>query len=166
MYKSPIEKIYGEFETQMVREEEKMVIKAVRNVGINVDKAELISALRYDRNQYTKGYEDSKNEVLDKIRAKITELDNKVCQQFLIEDAYKDVHHAYQDCLKIIDECKAEIEAQTVKPKVEKCKWIKYDYRTICPKNHDIDNSYWRILENTECLKYCPYCGKEIEVVK
>lgn len=46
-----------------------------------------------------------------------------------------------------------------------KCKWIRYDYRTICPKNHDIDNPYWRIPENTECLKYCPYCGKEIEVV-
>lgn len=53
-----------------------------------------------------------KNKALDRIRAKITELDNKVCQQFLIEDADKDVHHAYQDCLKIIDECKAEIEAQ------------------------------------------------------
>lgn len=52
------------------------------------------------------------------------------------------------------------------KPKTEKCKWIRYDYRTICPQNHDIDNPYWRIPENTECLKYCPYCGKEIEVVE
>ena len=47
----------------------------------------------------------------------------------------------------------------------EKCIWIKYDYRTMCPKEHDVDNPYWRIPENRmETLKYCPYCGKEIEV--
>ena len=50
---------------------------------------------------------------------------------------------------------------------IEKCKWIKYDHRTLCPKEHDADNPYWRIPENRmETLKYCPYCGKEIEVEK
>ena len=45
-----------------------------------------------------------------------------------------------------------------------KCKWVKYDYRTVCPKNHDINNPYWRIPENRkDVLKYCPYCGKEID---
>lgn len=41
--------------------------------------------------------------VLDKIRAEITELDNKVCRQFLIEDVDKEVHHTYRNCLNIID---------------------------------------------------------------
>ena len=45
------------------------------------------------------------------------------------------------------------------------CEWIKYDYRTICPKNHDANNPYWRIPDNTDKLKYCPYCGKKIKVV-
>lgn len=45
------------------------------------------------------------------------------------------------------------------------CEWIKYDYRTICPKYHDADNPYWRIPENMDKLKYCPYCGKEIKIV-
>lgn len=49
-------------------------------------------------------------------------------------------------------------EAQT-------CKWIKYDYRTICPKEHDADNPYWGLSGNLNKLKYCPYCGKEIVVV-
>ena len=49
---------------------------------------------------------------------------------------------------------------------VETCKWIKYDYRTICPKEHDANNPYWRIPENMDKLKYCPYCGKEIRVVE
>lgn len=71
MYASPIEKIYGELQTQMVQEDENMVMKAVRKVGVNVDKEELIKALQYDRNQYTKGYSDGKSDVLGKIRAEI-----------------------------------------------------------------------------------------------
>lgn len=62
---------------------------------------------------------------------------------------------------------KAVKEGVPVTPQelTEKCKWIKYDHRTMCPKEHDIDNPYWRIPENRmETLKYCPYCGKEIEV--
>lgn len=67
---------------------------------------------------------------------------------------------------KYIQECEQYIEwLRELKERKSKCKWIKYD-GTICPQNHDIDNPYWRIPENTECLKYCPYCGKEIEVVK
>ena len=48
---------------------------------------------------------------------------------------------------------------------VPTCKWIKYDYRTICPKNHeDVHDPYWRIPEDKDKLKYCPYCSKEIVV--
>ena len=46
------------------------------------------------------------------------------------------------------------------------CEWIKYDYRTICPKNHDANNPYWRIPDNMDKLKYCPHCGKKIKVVE
>ena len=49
---------------------------------------------------------------------------------------------------------------------MQTCEWIKYDYRTSCPKNHDdADDPYWRIPENMANIKYCPYCGKEIVVV-
>lgn len=50
--------------------------------------------------------------------------------------------------------------------KEEFCEWIKYDYRTIAPKNHDVENPYWRIPEDMGKLKFCPYCGKEIKVVE
>lgn len=46
------------------------------------------------------------------------------------------------------------------------CEWIKYDYRTIAPKNHDAKNPYWRIPEDMSRLRFCPYCGKEIKVVE
>lgn len=111
MYRSPIEKIYGELQTQMVQEDENMVMKAVRKVGVNVDKEELIKALQYDRNQYTKGYSDGKSDVLGKIRAEI---------EHKREETYKMFGHAlgfdkiatYDKCLGIIDKYKVESEEE------------------------------------------------------
>lgn len=87
----------------MVQEDEKMVMKAIRKVGVNVDKGELIKALQYDRNQYEKGYEDGKNEVLDKIRAEIADLDDA-------DYDYEGYYKAVTDALQIIDKYKAESE--------------------------------------------------------
>ena len=72
---------------------------------------------------------------------------------------------------KVLTECGKEIlqivhnleEGENGK---DYCEWIKYDYRTLCPRKHDANNPYWRIPENTDKLKYCPYCGKEIRVIK
>lgn len=74
MYESPIETIYGELQTQILREDENMIMKAVREVKINVDKDELIKALQYDRHQYIKGYNDGKNDILIELRNKIKEI--------------------------------------------------------------------------------------------
>lgn len=57
MYESPIELIltkpvYASFRDK----EENEIFRAVQNVGISVDKEELLKALRYDRGQYEKGY--------------------------------------------------------------------------------------------------------------
>jgi hypothetical protein len=57
MYESPIDIIYGEMETQI----ENDVLKAVQRVGVNVNKEELLKALQYDREQYSKGYNDGLN---------------------------------------------------------------------------------------------------------
>lgn len=63
MYKSPIHIIYGQMETQM----EGTILKAVQNVGVNVDKEELLLALKYDRKQYLIGYEDGEADALESI---------------------------------------------------------------------------------------------------
>ena len=60
MYKSPIEIIQG----QIRMEQENNIMKAVIEQGIIVDKAELLRALQYDRDQYRKGYEDGRAEVV------------------------------------------------------------------------------------------------------
>lgn len=55
-YQSPIEMVQDEMEMKVEGE----VMKAVQNVGINVNKDELLKALAYDRDQYNKGYNDGK----------------------------------------------------------------------------------------------------------
>lgn len=60
MYKSPIEVITEQINMQIENE----VYKAVGNVGINVDREELLKALDYDRGQYTKGYKDRDSEIV------------------------------------------------------------------------------------------------------
>ena len=64
MYKSPIETTY---ETLRI-EQENNILKAVQNVGVNVDKDELVKALQYDRNQYDKGYKDGAIELADQLK--------------------------------------------------------------------------------------------------
>ena len=54
MYTSPIEMIAKEIRTI----QEEAVYKAVQEVGIIVDKQELLRALKYDRDQYNRGYHD------------------------------------------------------------------------------------------------------------
>ena len=56
MYKSPIEIIQGQMKMQM----EGDIYRAVQSYDINVDKAELLRALKYDRDQYLAGYRDGK----------------------------------------------------------------------------------------------------------
>lgn len=54
MYESPIDVIYSDMETKL----EDGILKAVQDVGIAVNKQELLKALQYDRDSYRKGYED------------------------------------------------------------------------------------------------------------
>ena len=54
MYESPIKIIAGKIQTQIDDE----IYRAVQNVGINVDREELLKALEYDRGQYKKGFDD------------------------------------------------------------------------------------------------------------
>ena len=58
-YESPIEIIMGQMNMTL----EDNICKAVQNAGIIVDKEELLRALRYDRDQYRKGYADRDKEI-------------------------------------------------------------------------------------------------------
>lgn len=58
-YESPIKKLVMEVEKKMMQEEENQLFMSVKQaVGFSVDKEELLKALKYDRDQYEKGYID------------------------------------------------------------------------------------------------------------
>jgi hypothetical protein len=62
MYDSPIDKIIGEMQSQLVKDEEgQLMVQVSQTIGYNIDKDELIKALNYDRQQYEKGYKDGLN---------------------------------------------------------------------------------------------------------
>ena len=44
--------------TKFSKEQDELIVRACMNVGVNVDKDELVKALAYDRHQYEKGYVD------------------------------------------------------------------------------------------------------------
>ena len=106
----------------MVQEDENMVMKAIRKVGVNVDKYELIKALQYDRNQYTKGYEDGKNEILNKMKAEIMDtlyVDSLIFGELIdfkngkidADDVIEEFNRVTRmEVLRIIDKYKAESE--------------------------------------------------------
>lgn len=57
-YKSPIDTIVSELRIVQEKRLEDDILSAVQEIGIVVDKEQLLKALQYDRNQYEKGYKD------------------------------------------------------------------------------------------------------------
>lgn len=69
MYENPIIIICQGIQTQMVQRDEQMIFEAIQKQNVFIDKEELIKAMNYDRNQYSKGYKDGVSDVLSKIKA-------------------------------------------------------------------------------------------------
>lgn len=64
MYESPIKVFQGNLEMQFDGE----ILKAVQRADITADRDELIRALRYDREQYQKGFDDARKGVVPVVR--------------------------------------------------------------------------------------------------
>ena len=64
MYKSPIEIITGQIKTNY----DNAIYSAVQNVGINVDREELLKALEYDRGQYEEGFREGEKHTMRQIK--------------------------------------------------------------------------------------------------
>ena len=66
MYESPITVFEREFENHI----EDGIYKAVKGFAVDVNKEELIKALQYDREQYSKGYKDGYAKAIDEFAEK------------------------------------------------------------------------------------------------
>lgn len=60
MYESPITRFAEDIMTDIVKREEGYLVESVHRVGFDIDKEELEKALRYDRDQYEKGFNDGR----------------------------------------------------------------------------------------------------------
>ena len=58
---SPITVFQEQMQMQIAKDVEGEILRAVHKVGVTVDKVELLKALKYDRDQYEKGYKDGLN---------------------------------------------------------------------------------------------------------
>ena len=68
MYKSPIELIMDSSPVQEIRRDsEGLIVKALLNIGVNIDKDELIKLLEGDRGSYNQGYKDGYDAAITKI---------------------------------------------------------------------------------------------------
>ena len=78
MYNSPITitspiTIADEITKKLLGEEEDTIVSYIQTLDIRVDKDELVKALRYDRDQYNKGYADALEDVIKHGEWEITE---------------------------------------------------------------------------------------------
>ena len=61
MYESPIDKIVQHIQENLIKQEEDHLMEQItETVGYQINKEELIKALKYDRNQYHIGFEDAR----------------------------------------------------------------------------------------------------------
>lgn len=52
---------------QIQRQLDNLILNEIRKYDVKVDKEELVKALKYDRNQYEKGYAQGRQETAEKI---------------------------------------------------------------------------------------------------
>ena len=70
-YQSPIEVTISQMRFEQEKRLEGEVFKAIQDIGVTVDKDELIKALQYDRDQYCRGFIDGYTGDIDKIRQEV-----------------------------------------------------------------------------------------------
>lgn len=64
MYESPIELKIDNIVSEVSKQVNEYTLRCFQQIGVNVDKYELIKALEYDRGQYEKGWKDRDNEIV------------------------------------------------------------------------------------------------------
>lgn len=107
MYEYSIKFNFGDIQMQIVKQQENEVYMAVQKCGVDVDKEELIRALKYDREQYEKGYEDAVRQVKEDV---IKELMDKrewylnLYNEFLDGEDYRS-SLLLDEVIKIVREC-------------------------------------------------------------
>lgn len=110
-YESPVNIIMGQVEQeikQIQNETENTIMSEIRQqLGVYVDKEELIKALQYDRNQYDKGYSDGRASIV----AEFEKIKEKIGEAYPYFDS-ADVHWGFNICRDILDNHIKELKGE------------------------------------------------------
>lgn len=95
MYESPITRITADIMGTLVKREEGYLVESVHKVGFDIDKEELEKALRYDRDQYEKGFNDGRLAaslkwipVTERLPEANEQDENNFVKAYLVQDAH------------------------------------------------------------------------------
>lgn len=146
-YKSPIEMIVSQMSSEFDRmAENQLMLKVNQAVDFNVDKAELLKALQYDRNQYETGYLAAKKKY-QRPKGKWVKVPYKVCD-------CEDSNYTMHKCPIAKD---YNFNNLTEEEK-ENCPFVQTSYEVVC------DNCG---SQNASCYKnFCPNCGADMREVE
>lgn len=103
MYECPVKFNFGDIQMQIVKQQENEVYMAVQKCGVDVDKEELKRALKYDREQYEKGYEDGRKDAVVEFVKYLKDNSSvcPVCSFLNCDEIYiKDLDYFAEDFLK------------------------------------------------------------------
>ena len=64
MYESPIKVVFSDLVSDSVKKTDEYIVACVQQVGVYIDKDELTKALRFDREQYEKGWNDRDSQIV------------------------------------------------------------------------------------------------------
>ena len=104
-YESPIKIIQQQLHEQIQMDFENNIMKAVQSYAIDVNKEELLKALKYDREQYDKGFSDCKAIYEEKLECVLEELRNIAEKYVYSSDEYEQgKFFAYSNASEIVKE--------------------------------------------------------------
>lgn len=74
IYDYPIHETIGELKTMMANEHDRMVLKAVQNVGIEIDQESLVQAIHNDRQRYEEAYKKGYSDCAEHYKKLLTKI--------------------------------------------------------------------------------------------
>ena len=113
-WESPITKIYGDIHNEIVRQDEENYMYTITQaVGYKIDKEELLKALRYDREQYNKGYKDGVRETfIEELKKIKEEIKLNACGEYDFEGYCREEKISIKEVNKIIDKHITELKGE------------------------------------------------------
>lgn len=122
MYESPVNVVYNQMQTEV----DNHIFKAIVNVGVDVNKEELVRALQYDRGQYEKGYKDGYDDGQAEIEKYTTNFGRvsklikaEAIKEYIEKVSIKLANNARSDYWRWIEDTLHEVEREMVGQKPE-----------------------------------------------